>query len=73
MQSSGESVKTTKGLKVSGLQKAFSTRIYSYRGHSGRVRVIEGNPYHDDYAKWDDSGKAFNHDYGDLVFKESRK
>ena len=63
-------MRTTKDLKVSGLQKAYSTRTYSYRGHSGRVRVVEGNPFYDDYAKWDDNGKAWQHDYGDLVFKE---
>lgn len=66
-------MKTTKGLEVSGLQKAFSIQTYSFRGHSGRVRVIKGDPYHDDYAKWDESGRAFNHEYGDLVFGEGKR
>lgn len=66
-------MRTTKELEVSGLQKAFSVRTYSFRGYSGRVRVIEGNPYHDDYAKWEESGRAFKHDYGDLVFGEGKR
>lgn len=66
-------MKTTKGFAVFGLQKAYSTRTYSYRGHSGRVRVVEGDAYHDDYAKWNDNGSAFNHDYGDLDFNGNRE
>lgn len=70
MQSGGESLKTTKGLEVSGLQKAFSTTTYSYRGWSGRVRVVEGDPFHDDWAKWEDDGTAFNHNYGNLDVRD---
>lgn len=66
-------MKTTKNLTVSGLQKSFDTKAYAYQGWSGRVRVVEGNPFYDDWVKWDDAGKAFKHDYGDLVFKEGKK
>lgn len=59
-------MKTTKDLRVSGLQKSFDTKIYSYQNWSGRVRVVEGNPFYDDYAKWDEQGAAKDHKYGDL-------
>lgn len=64
-----QKIKTTKGYVVAGLQKAFSVRTYSYRGFSGRIRVIEGDPYFDEYEKWDDEGKAWKHDFGDLDLK----
>lgn len=63
-------MKTTKNLKVSGLQKSFDTKVYSYQGWSGRVRVVEGDPFHDDYAKWDKHGAAKDHDYGDINLKD---
>ncbi len=63
-------IKTTKNLNVSGLQKAFDTKVYSYQGWSGRVRVVAGNPFHDDYAKWDKHGAAKDHDYGDINLKD---
>lgn len=63
-------MKTTKGLKVSGLQKSFDTKVYSYQGWSGRVRVVAGDPFHDDYAKWDKHGAAKDHDYGDINLKD---
>lgn len=66
-------MKTTKGLAVFGLQKAFSTRTYGYRGHSGRVRVVEGNPYFDEWCKWEDDGSAFKHEFGDLDFKGDKR
>lgn len=66
-------MKTTKDLKVSGLQKSFDTNVYSYQGWSGRVRVVEGNPFYDDYAKWSDDGKAKDHEYGDINLKDGKK
>lgn len=65
-------MKTTKNLNVSGLQTAYHPKENVYRGWSGRVRVVEGNPYHDDYAKWDYSGKAFKHEYGDINLKDGK-
>ena len=66
-------MKTTKGLNVSGLQKSFDTKVYSYQGWSGRVRVVEGNPFYDDYAKWSESGKARDHEYGDINLKDGKR
>lgn len=63
-------MKTTKNLNVSGLQKSFDTKVYSYQGWSGRVRVVAGDPFHDDYAKWDKHGAAKDHDYGDINLKD---
>lgn len=65
-------MQTTKGYSVAGLQKSFDTAIYSYQGWSGRVRVVEGNPFHDDYAKWDEQGNAKDHEYGDINLKDGK-
>ncbi|KAF0569550.1 hypothetical protein FQV37_2576 [Psychrobacter nivimaris] len=65
-------MKTTKGLNVLGLQKSFDTAIYAYQGWSGRVRVVEGDPSCDDYAKWDEQGKANDHEYGDINLKDGK-
>lgn len=62
-------MKTTNGLKVAGLQKALDVKSLRFSGWSGRVRVIAGDPFHDDYAKWDDQGKAVGHEYGDINLK----
>ena len=63
-------MKTTKNFNISGLQKSFDTKVYSYQGWSGRVRVVAGDPFHDDYAKWDKHGAAKDHDYGDINLKD---
>ncbi len=63
-------MKTTKGYSVAGLQKSFDTAIYAYQGWSGRVRVVEGNPFYDDYAQWDEQGQAIDHEYGDINLKD---
>jgi len=65
-------MKTTKGFNVAGLQKSFDTKIYSYQGWSGRVRVVAGDPFHDDYAKWDDFGNAKDHEYGDINLRDGK-
>lgn len=65
-------MKTTKDLNVSGLQKSFDTKACSHQGWSGRVRVVEGDPSHDDYAKWDKQGAAKDHDYGDINLKDGK-
>ena len=59
-------MKTTKGYSVAGLQTAFHPKENVYRGWSGRVRVVAGDPFHDDYAKWNSDGSAFKHEYGNL-------
>lgn len=59
-------MKTTEGLKVAGLQKAFDVKSLRFSGWSGRVRVVVGDPFYDEYEKWDDQGKAINHKYGDI-------
>lgn len=64
------SAKTTKGFVVAGLIKPFSVRTYSFRGWSGRIRVVKGDPHFDEYVKWDESGKAWHHDFGDLDLRE---
>lgn len=65
-------MKTTKGFSVAGLQKSFDTKVYSYQGWSGRVRVVAGDPFHDDYAKWDDFGNAKDHEYGDINLRDGK-
>lgn len=59
-------MKTNKGFAVFGLQAAYHPKSNVYRGYSGRVRVVEGNPYFDEYVKWNSDGSAFKHEYGDL-------
>lgn len=59
-------MKTTKGHSVSGLQTAYHPKENVYRGWSGRVRVVDGDPYHDEYLKWNSDGSAFKHEYGNL-------
>lgn len=63
-------MRTTENLEVSGLQKSFDTKAYAYQGYSGRVRVVEGNPFHDDWAKWSDDGRAKDHNYGDINLRD---
>ncbi|WLG14615.1 hypothetical protein Q6344_04580 [Psychrobacter cibarius] len=66
-------MKTTKDLNVSGLQKAYDTKVFAHKGWSGRVRVVAGDPFHDDYAKWDDFGNAIDHEYGDINLKDGKR
>lgn len=66
-------MKTTKGFSVSGLQKAYDTKVFAHKGWSGRVRVVAGDPFHDDYAKWDDFGNAKDHEYGDINLKDGKR
>lgn len=65
-------MKTTKNLSVSGLQRSFDTKTYSYQGWSGRVRVVAGDPFYDDYCKWNSDGSAFKHEYGDINLKDGK-
>lgn len=62
-------MKTTRGLSVAGLQKSFDTKAYAYQNWSGRVRVVKGDPYYDDYVKWSEDGTAKDHEYGDLILE----
>lgn len=66
-------MKTTKGLAVFGLQTAYHPKSNVYHGWSGRVRVIEDNPYFDECVKWNSDGSAFKHEFGDLVFREGKR
>lgn len=66
-------MKTNKGYSVAGLQAAYHPRENVYRGYSGRVRVVEGDPYFDDYVKFNSDGSAFKHEFGDLDFKGDKK
>mgnify|MGYP000176063627 CR=1 FL=1 len=59
-------MKTTKGHSAAGLQTAYHPKDNAYRGYSGRVRVVDGDPYHDEYVKWNSDGTAFKHEYGDI-------
>lgn len=59
-------MRTDKGHSVAGLQTAYHPKENVYRGWSGRVRVVEGDPYYDEYVKWNSDGSAFKHEYGDL-------
>tara|TARA_R110002126_G_scaffold209616_1_gene356204 strand:- start:1110 stop:1304 length:195 start_codon:yes stop_codon:yes gene_type:complete len=59
-------LKTSKGYSVAGLQTAYHPKENVYRGWSGRLRVVEGDPFYDDYAKWNSDGSAFKHEYGNL-------
>lgn len=65
-------MKTTKNLSVSGLQKAYDAKVFAHKGWSGRVRVVAGDPSHDDYAKWDDFGNAKDHEYGDINLRDGK-
>lgn len=65
-------MKTTKGYSVAGLQTAYHPKENVFRGWSGRVRVVAGDPFHDEYAKWDDFGNAKDHEYGDINLKDDK-
>lgn len=58
---------TTKGYSVAGVQHAYNPKLNHWLEYSGRVRVLEGDPYYDLIVRWDDQGNAINHDLGDLV------
>lgn len=62
-------MRTSKGYKVSGLQKSWHPKINNYRGWSGRVRAVKGDPFHDEYVKFNSDGTAFKHKFGDIDLK----
>lgn len=66
-------MKTTKGHEVMGLQPAFDTQTYAFTLQSGRVRLVKDNPHYDQHLKWSSSGKAHNHDFGDLILSKGDK
>lgn len=70
MQGRGESVKTTKGYVVVYLQKAYHPKTGIYQGWTGRLRVVAGDPFHDEYVKFNSDGSAFKHEYGDINLRE---
>lgn len=61
-------MQTSKGCTVSGCQTAYNPRLNSYSEISGRVRVVEGNPFFDQIVRWDLNGYAINHELGDIVW-----
>lgn len=63
-------MKTTKDTKVIYLQKAYHPKTGVYQGWTGKLRVVAGDPFHDDYAKWDERGQAIDHEYGDINLKD---
>ena len=65
-------MQTTKGYSVAGLQKSYDSKAFMHKGWSGRVRVVSGDPFHDDCAKWDDFGNAKDHEYGDINLKDGK-
>ena len=65
-------MKTSKGFAVFGLQTAYHPKSSVYRGWSGRVRVVEGDAYFDEYVKWNSDGSAFKHEYGDINLRDKK-
>lgn len=57
---------TDKGYSVAGLQTAYHPKENVYRGWSGRLRVVAGDPFYDEYVKFNSDGSAFKHEYGNL-------
>lgn len=65
-------MKTTKDIKVIYLQKAYYPKTGTYQGWTGKLRVVAGDPFHDDYAKWDDFGNAKDHEYGEINLRDGK-
>ncbi len=65
-------MKTNKGFAVFGLQAAYHPKENIYRGYSGRVRVVEGDPYFDEYVKFNSDGSAFKHEFGDINLRDEK-
>lgn len=63
-------MKTTKNIKVIYLQKAYHPRAGTYQGWTGKLRVVAGDPFYDEYLKWNSDGSAFKHEYGDINLKD---
>ena len=66
-------MKTTKDIKVIYLQKAYYPKTGAYQGWTGKLRVVAGDPFHDDYANWDEQGQEIDHEYGDINLRDGRK
>lgn len=65
-------MKTTKDINVIYLQKAYYPKTGAYQGWTGKLRVVAGDPFHDEYAKWDEHGNAIDHEYGDINLKDGK-
>lgn len=65
-------MKTKKDIKVIYLQKAYYPKTGTYQGWTGKLRVVAGDPFHDDYAKWDDFGNAKDHEYGEINLRDGK-
>ena len=66
-------MKTTEGYSVAGLQTAYHPKENVFRGWSGRLRVVDGDPFHDDFANWDEQGQEIDHEYGDINLKDGKR
>lgn len=62
--------KTTKGYEVFALKRWFNAKTLTPTW-SGKIRLVEGNPYFDEYFAWyrepHRNGVAIEHDKGDLT------
>ena len=57
---------TDQGVSVFGLKKSVNPSTMQYDKWSGRARIVEGNPYHDQRLAWDLNGNAIDHQYGNI-------
>lgn len=59
-------LKTSKGYTLAGFGRAYNPKSNNWNEYSGRVRVVEDDPYFDCIVRWDLSGKAIDHNLGDI-------
>lgn len=64
---------TTKGYTVAGLDRAYNPRFNHWLEYSGRVRVIDSDPFFDEMVRWDKDGIAIDHGFGDLALASQTK
>ena len=65
-------MKITNDIKVIYLQKAYRPKTGTYQGWTGKLRVVAGDPFYDEYLKWNSDGSAFKHEYGDINLKDGK-
>ena len=63
-------MKTTENIKVIYLQKAYHPKTGAYQGWTARLRVVDGDPFYDEYVKFNSDGSAFKHEYGDINLED---
>ena len=66
---------TTKGYKVAvdRITKPIGDDIprHNHTVYGGRIAVVPGNPFHDQYADWWLDGRAIEHEYGNLLIEKT--